>query len=118
MNAVTVVGRQTFLTGRPERIGNVPRNLFKERVRVSAGRPQITPVRATALPDPSATVSRKALLTFRGKCGRGLRRSSTDRVALYKDVSVLFWGSGSFDACDQSGPSEADCHCSERTNLR
>jgi hypothetical protein len=87
VNAVTVVGRQTFLTGRPERIANVPRNPFKERVRVSAGRPQITPVRATALPDPSRTVPRSALPS-----GEVLTRAKMIEhrpVALHQDVSVF-----------------------------
>ena len=86
-NAVTVVSRQTFLTGRPEGIANVPRNPFKERVRISAGRPQITPVRATALPDPLRTVPRNVLPS-----GEALTRAKMIEhrpAALHKDVSVF-----------------------------
>jgi len=89
-NAVTVVGRQAFLTGRPERISNVPRNPFKERVKVSAGRPQITPVKATALPDPSKTVSRNLLPS--GQVLTKAARVEHRPVALHKDVSVFHSG--------------------------
>jgi Family of unknown function (DUF6600)/FecR protein len=87
VNAVTVVGRQTFLTGRPERIANVPRNPFKEGVRVSAGRPQITPVRATALPDPSRTVPRNVLPS--GDVLARAKKIEHRPVALHQDVSVF-----------------------------
>jgi len=87
VNAVTVVGRQTFLTGRPERIANVPRNPFKERVRVSAGRPQIAPVRATALPDPSRTVPRNVLPS--GDVLARAKKTEHRPVALHQNVSVF-----------------------------
>ena len=87
VNAVTVVGRQTFLTGRPERIGNVPRNPFKERARISAGRPRITPVRATALPDPLRTVPRSVLHS--GEILTRAKKIEHRPVALHKDVSVF-----------------------------
>jgi hypothetical protein len=90
VNAVTVIGRQTFLTGRPGRIANVPRNPFTAGVRASAGRPRITPVRATALPNPVKTIPRSALPP------RHLLTAATRiehrPVGLHKNISVFHPG--------------------------
>ncbi len=60
-NAVTVVNRETFLTGTPARIGNASTNPFTAGDRISVGRPQITPAKATALPNPLKVVPERAL---------------------------------------------------------
>ena len=60
-NGVTVINRQTFLTGRSERVINAPANPFAAGIRVTPGRPDIRPVKATALPDPVRMVSQRAL---------------------------------------------------------
>ncbi len=60
-NAVTVVSRETFLTGRRVSVANVPANPFRSREKVAIGGPAIKPVRATALPDPVKAVPEKIL---------------------------------------------------------
>ena len=87
VNAVTVVSRQTFLTGKPARVGNAPANPFVAGVRVTPGRPEIRPVRATSLPQPLKVVPQKALpsrqvLTTAAKIQHR-------PVALRKEVSVF-----------------------------
>jgi len=59
-NAVTVIHRDTFLTGRQVVIKNVPSNPFISGVRVSPGRPEITPVRETRIPNPLKIVHEKS----------------------------------------------------------
>ncbi len=60
-NAVTVVGRETFLTGKRVSVANVPANPFRGGAKVAIGGPAIKPVKATALPAPAKVVSQKAL---------------------------------------------------------
>ena len=60
-NAVTLVHRDTFLTGKHARIVNAPANPFTGKVRVSPGRPDIRPVKATYAPIPTKAVSQRAL---------------------------------------------------------
>jgi hypothetical protein len=59
-NAVTVIHRDTFLTGRQVVIKNVPSNPFISGARVSPGRPEITPVRETRIPNPLKIVHEKS----------------------------------------------------------
>ncbi len=60
-NAVTVVSRQTFLTGKRVSVANVPANPFRGGAKVALGGPAIKPVKATALPDPVKVVPKKVL---------------------------------------------------------
>jgi len=60
-HSVTVVSHETFLTGRHVRVANAPANPFHSGLKVSPGRPDIRPVKATSLPDPARVVSERAL---------------------------------------------------------
>ncbi|MBS1112703.1 MAG: FecR domain protein, partial [Nitrospirae bacterium] len=60
-NAVTVVHRDTFLTGKQMKVDGRPANPFVPGARVSPGRPDIRPVKATALPLPEKVVPARAL---------------------------------------------------------
>lgn len=62
-NAVTVVNRETFITGKHVKVVNAPNNPFLSGIKVSPGRPDIRPVKATAMPLPNKIVPRKALPT-------------------------------------------------------
>ncbi len=59
-NSVTVVHRDTFLTGKPVVLKNVPPNPFIAGERVSPGRPDIKPVRETIFPNPLKIVNEKS----------------------------------------------------------
>lgn len=59
-NAVTVVHRDTFLTGRQVVLKNVPSNPFIAGERVSPGRPEIKPIRETRIPNPLKIVHEKS----------------------------------------------------------
>jgi hypothetical protein len=87
VNAVTVVNRQTFLTGRAERVVNAPRNPFTAGVKPSIGRPDIKPERATAVPNPGKVFSQKELPS-REIVTRGAKIEKRP-VAAHKDVSVF-----------------------------
>ena len=87
VNAVTVMNRQTFLTGRPERVVNAPRNPFTAGVKPSIGRPDIKPVRATALPNPLKVISQKQLPS-REIVTRAAKIKDRP-VATHKDISVF-----------------------------
>ncbi len=60
-NAVTVVSRETFLTGRRVAVAHAPANPFRSGEKVAIGGPAIKPVKATVLPDPAKVVSQKVL---------------------------------------------------------
>jgi hypothetical protein len=60
-NSVTVVSRETFLTGRRAAALNAPANPFLAGVKIAIGRPDIKPVKATALPDPVKAVPQRVL---------------------------------------------------------
>jgi len=60
-NAVTIVSRETFLTGKRVSVANTPANPFRGGVKVAIGGPAIKPVKATALPDPVKVVPQKVL---------------------------------------------------------
>ncbi len=60
-NGVTVIGRETFLTGRRVSMANAPANPFRGGMKVAIGGPAIKPVKATAMPDPVKVVSQKVL---------------------------------------------------------
>jgi hypothetical protein len=87
VNAVTVVNRRTFLTGRAERVMDAPRNPFAAGVKPSIGRPDIKPDRATAFPNPTKVVAEKKLPSR-----EILTRAENIRnrpVAVHKDISVF-----------------------------
>ncbi len=94
-NAVTVVNRETFLTGRRVSAANAPANPFRSGVKVAIGGPAIKPVKATALPDPAKVVSEKVLppREIRTKAVQVEHRPA----AVQKNVSV-------FKASDQVAP--------------
>jgi len=62
-NAVTLVHRDTFLTGKHARVVNAPANPFTGRVKVSPGRPDLRPVKATYAPIPTKAIPQRALPT-------------------------------------------------------
>ena len=86
-NGVTVVGRETFLTGRPEGLVNVPANPFREGLRPSIGRPDIRPVRATALPMPTRVVLERVLPPR--EIAQRVARVEHRPVAVNREVSVF-----------------------------
>jgi hypothetical protein len=86
-NGVTVVGRETFLTGRSERLVNAPANPFREGFRPSIGRPNIEPVRATALPVPTRVASERMLPPK--EVIQGAARVEHRPIAVNRDVSVF-----------------------------
>ncbi len=90
VNAVTVVSRQTFLTGRTERGQNAPANPFAAGARVAPGRPNIRPVRATSLPEPLKAIPQRALPST--QVLRTAAKVEHRPVALHKDVSVFHPG--------------------------
>lgn len=59
-NAVTVVHRDTFLTGKQVVMKNIPSNPFIVGERVSIGRPEIKPVRETIIPNPLKIINEKS----------------------------------------------------------
>jgi hypothetical protein len=86
-NGVTVVSRETFLTGRRVSIANVPVNPFRTGGKVAIGGPAIKPVKATALPDPAKVVPQKVLppQEVMTKTGQVQHR----QAAVQKNVSVF-----------------------------
>lgn len=60
-NAVTVVHRESFLTGKHVKVVGAPANPFVSGVKVSPGGPEIKPVKATIMPVPNKVVSQKSL---------------------------------------------------------
>ncbi len=86
-NAVTVLNRQTFLAGRPERLVNAPRNPFTAGVRPSIGTPDIKPLRATAFPNPAKVVTEKKLPSR--EIVTRAQNIKNRPVATRKDISVF-----------------------------
>jgi hypothetical protein len=88
-NAVTVIHRDTFLTGKQVRVVNAPANPFTGRVKISPGRPDLRPVKATYAPIPTKTVPERALPSKRvlekGKTWGISKRP----VAVRENVSVF-----------------------------
>jgi hypothetical protein len=64
-HGVTVIHRDTFLTGRPVRNVNVPANPFSGGARVSPGRPDVKPVRETIMPHPTKVIPPRSLPAIR-----------------------------------------------------
>jgi hypothetical protein len=60
-DAVTVINRETFVTGRPVKVSGAPANPFIEGIKVSPGRPEIRPGKTTSLPLPMKGVPQKSL---------------------------------------------------------
>jgi hypothetical protein len=86
-NAVTVVSRNTFLTGKRVPVVNAPANPFRTGQKIAIGGPALKPVKATALPDPGKVVPKKALppKEVRSKAVQVQRRPP----AVQKNVSVF-----------------------------
>jgi hypothetical protein len=91
-NAVTVVHHDTFLTGKQVKVAGKPANPFLQALKVSPGRPDIRPVKATVLPLPEKSVPMKALPSQR--VVEKLKRTGIDQrpVAVKKDTSVFKQG--------------------------
>ena len=88
-NAVTLVHRDTFLTGKHARIVNAPANPFTGKVRVSPGRPDIRPVKATYAPIPAKAIPQRALPS-KGVLEKGKKWGINKRpVAVRENVSVF-----------------------------
>jgi hypothetical protein len=87
VNAVTVVNRRTFLTGRAERVVDAPRNPFAAGVKPSIGRPDIKPDRATAFPNPVKVVAEKKLPSR--EIAKSAEKIRNRPVAVHKDISVF-----------------------------
>ncbi len=64
-HGVTVIHRDTFLTGRPVRNVNLPANPFSGVARVSPGRPDVKPVRETIMPHPTKAIPLRSLPVMR-----------------------------------------------------
>lgn len=64
-HGVTVLHRDTFLTGRPVKNVKVPANPFSGGARVSPGRPDVKPVRETIMPHPTKVFAPKSLPAMR-----------------------------------------------------
>lgn len=60
-NSVTVINRETFVTGRPVKLSGAPANPFIEGIKASPGRPEIKPGKASYLPLPMKSVPQKSL---------------------------------------------------------
>jgi hypothetical protein len=60
-DSVTVINRETFVTGRPVKVSGAPANPFIEGIKVSPGRPEIKPGKTTSLPLPMRGVPQKSL---------------------------------------------------------
>ncbi len=60
-NAVTVIHRDTFLTGRHVKFEGIPGNPFEKGARVSPGRPDIKPEKTTLIPLPEKDIPQRAL---------------------------------------------------------
>ena len=82
LNAVTVVNRRTFLTGRSERAVNAPKNPFAAGIKPSIGRPDIKPERATVFPNPAKELPPREIVTTAEK----IRNRP---IAVHKDDSVF-----------------------------
>lgn len=92
-NAVTVVSRDTFITGRKIKVVNAPDNPFLAGIRGFPGRPDIKPGRISAMPYPERSVPAKILparkLTEK-IWGSGMHKRP---VAIQENTSVFRKGS-------------------------
>ncbi len=87
VNAVTVVNRETFLTGKSVKVVDPPRNPFAAGTKVSIGRPDIKPVRTTTFPNPTKVIS-QGKLPSREIATRS-EKIRNRPIATGKDVSVF-----------------------------
>jgi len=87
VNAVTVVNRRTFITGRAERVMDAPKNPFTAGVKPSIGRPDIKPDRATAFPNPTRVVAEKKLPSR--EIVTRAEKIRNRPVAVHNDISVF-----------------------------
>jgi hypothetical protein len=88
-NAVTVVHRDTFLTGKQMKVAGRPSNPFVPGARVSPGRPDIRPVKATALPLPEKVVPLRSLPSQRVVEKAQTTDIQKRTLAVKNDVSVF-----------------------------
>jgi len=88
-NAVTVINRDTFLTGKQVKVAGRPANPFVPGARVSPGRPDIRPVKATALSLPEKVVPLRSLPSQR--VVEKVRTTDIQKrtLAVKNDVSVF-----------------------------
>jgi hypothetical protein len=87
VNAVTVVHRETFLTGKSVKVGDAPRNPFAAGKKVSIGRPDIKPVRTTTFPNPTKVISQRKLPSR--EIATRSEKIRNRAIATRKDVSVF-----------------------------
>jgi hypothetical protein len=90
-NAVTLIHRDTFLTGKHARVVNAPVNPFTGRVKVSPGRPDLRPVKATYAPIPAKAIPQRALPS-KGVLEKGKIWGMGKRPAAVKENSSVFTG--------------------------
>ncbi len=91
-NAVTVVHRDTFLTGKQVKFDGRPSNPFVSGARISLGRPDIRPVKATVMPLPEKVVPQKFLPSQR-VIEKEKRTGINERpIAVKKDMSIFKQG--------------------------
>jgi hypothetical protein len=89
---VTVIHRDTFLTGRPVKDVKIPANPFSGGARVSPGRPDVKPVRETIMPHPTKVVPPGSLPAMR-IIDRAKTTGITNRpVAVHEKSSVFRTG--------------------------
>lgn len=88
-NAVTVVHHDTFLTGKQVKVTGKPSNLFVPGARVSPGRPDIKPVKATVMPLPEKVVHQKSLPSQRVIEKQRKTDVKARPLAVKKDISVF-----------------------------
>ena len=88
-HGVTVIHRDTFLTGRSVRNVNAPANPFSGGARVSPGRPDVKPVRETIMPHPTKVIPPRSLPAIR-IIDRAKTTGITNRpVAVHEKSSVF-----------------------------
>ncbi len=88
-NAVTVVHRDTFLTGRTIKGDGRPDNPFLHALQVSPGRPDIKPVKATVMPLPDKAIPERSLPPRRTIETAKTKVVEERRIALKQDSSVF-----------------------------
>jgi hypothetical protein len=88
-NAVTVVHRDTFLTGKRVKVSGAPANPFVAGPRISPGRPDIKPVKATVVPLPTKVIPERALPSKRLVEKQKTLGISKRPVAVKENVSVF-----------------------------
>jgi hypothetical protein len=88
-NAVTVVHTDTFLTGKRVKVSGAPANPFVAGPRISPGRPDIKPVKATVVPLPTKVIPERAMPSKRLVEKQKTLGISKRPVAVKENVSVF-----------------------------